>query len=187
MAFPEEFYIHLDGEQKGPYTFLQLKQLYDRGFIPEESLYWRDGLEQWQPVSDICGPSLRLRVEKKQRKKMVSMIVVGAIAGAAAFFAPLIRVGWKETNEHEFTAESAYWKARGLVREEVKSKRANIHFDGFDPTFVTLQEKSGAASVSLPCTFFPEAGGSRRARWQVAMRFESRASEWLPVESHELR
>ena len=187
MAFPEEFYIHLEGEQKGPYTFLQLRQLYDRGFIPEETLYWRDGLEQWQPVVDICGPSLRLRTEKVQRKKMVSMIVIGAMAGAAAFFAPLIHVGWKENNEHEFTAESAYWKARGLARDEVRRTHTNIHFDGFDPSFVQLNEKNAGASVSLPCTLFPEAGGSRRTKWQVAMRFEPRMSEWLPVENRELR
>jgi len=60
LAFSEEYFIHVQGEQKGPYTFPQLKRLYEKNLIPEETLYWRDGMEQLEPVSDLCGKRRRV-------------------------------------------------------------------------------------------------------------------------------
>ena len=117
MAFSEEYYVHLNGQQKGPYTLAQLMGLYAKGFIPEETLYWMDGFDQWQPVADLCGPSLRVWRKKSNKKKISISIGLVLAAGLLAFFGPLVRDGWRETNQRRFTAEAAYWKARGFVRE----------------------------------------------------------------------
>ena len=53
MISPEIFYLHLEGEQRGPYTAPQIDHLLNSGLIAEETLYWREGLEQWQPVTSL--------------------------------------------------------------------------------------------------------------------------------------
>ncbi len=180
MAFSEEYYIHLEGKQKGPYTLGQLMGLYAKGFIPEETLYWMDGFEQWHPVADLCGPSLRTWRERSSRKKLaVSVGVIVALA-LLAFFGPLVRDGWRETYQRKFTAESAYWKARGFVREEVKKRKANLHFERFDASLVTLANGTDA-TVSLPCTLFPADGTSRKSLWRVDMRFDPGGRQWRLV------
>jgi len=177
MAYSEEYYIHLNGEQKGPYTLAQLMRLYAKGFIPEETLYWMDGFEQWHPVADLCGPSLRMWREKssKRRTYIFSALVV-AIA-LLAFFGPLVREGWKEAYQRKFTPEASYWKARGFVREEVKNKKANLDFDRFNAGLVTLSG-SEVASVSLPCTLFPADGSSKRCVWSVVLHFDPAQKQW---------
>src|ERR1700733_12019673 len=53
MISPEIFYLHIHGEQRGPYTVPQIDHLLNSGLIAEETLYWREGLEQWQPVTSL--------------------------------------------------------------------------------------------------------------------------------------
>ena len=50
MRSPEVFYLHIHGEQLGPYTVPQIDHLLNTGLIAEETLYWCEGLEQWAPV-----------------------------------------------------------------------------------------------------------------------------------------
>jgi len=177
MAFSEEYYVHLNGEQKGPYTLAQLMRLYAKGFIPEETLYWMDGFDQWQPVADLCGPSLRVWRKKPSKKKITIPIGLVLAAALLAFFGPLVRDGWRETNQRRFTAQSAYWKARGLVREEMKEKKTNLAFERYDPDLVTLSNGTDA-SVLLPCTLFPADGSSKRSLWHVTLRFDPGQKQW---------
>ena len=60
MISPEVYYLHIQGEQRGPYTIPQIDHLLNSGLIAEETLYWREGLEQWQPVTSLV--SLRRKV-----------------------------------------------------------------------------------------------------------------------------
>ena len=53
MLSPEVFYLHIQGEQRGPYTIPQIDHLLNSGLIAEETLYWREGLDQWQPVTSL--------------------------------------------------------------------------------------------------------------------------------------
>ncbi len=179
MPYYEEYYIHLNGEQKGPYTLSQLMGLYAKGFIPAETLYWMDGFDQWHPVSDLCGGPLKAWAEKPDKKRVY---IFAGIAAAAllllAYFGPLVRDCWKEvSSQRKFTAEAAYWKARGFVREEMKRKRANLAFERFKAAQIALTSGSDA-SVALPCTLFPADGGSKRCVWRVALRFDGEQKQW---------
>ena len=53
MISPEVFYVHVQGEQRGPYTIPQIDHMLNSGLIERETLYWREGMEQWQPVTEL--------------------------------------------------------------------------------------------------------------------------------------
>jgi hypothetical protein len=178
MAFSEQYYLHLDGGQKGPYTFAQLKGLYDKSLIAEETLYWRDGLDQWQPVTDLCGPPLKARRKDRRKKQMISGGILVALALFAASFFPLIRDGWKEAAQDEFTAEAAYWKARGYIRQEVKTKHnATVSFDSLDRSKIELTGKTEASAI-ISGTIFPPIGSAVATGWRARLQFDPKEKEW---------
>lgn len=178
MAFSEEYYIDVRGEQKGPYTYPQLKRMYDTNLIPEEALYWQDGLEHWQPVADLCGVQKRERLQLLRRLRFVALAVVVVGAMLMGYCTPILREGWREMDERDATAEGAYWRARGFVREEVKSEGGSVAFDPFSAANVALTGGT-AASVVLPGTIFPRSGPSARITWKVAMLYRRDAREWV--------
>ena len=56
------WFISVNGDQKGPYPTDQLRQLISDGFVPQDAFVWRDGMAQWQPLSqtridDGAGPA----------------------------------------------------------------------------------------------------------------------------------
>ena len=69
----EVFFIYHNGEQRGPYTAAQVNHLHRCAFIDDDTLYWREGLEQWQPVGQIV-------LRRKRRNRMLFwFILLGAI------------------------------------------------------------------------------------------------------------
>src|SRR5438128_1331376 len=107
----EVFFIYHNGEQRGPYTAAQVNHLHRCGFIDEETLYWREGLEQWQPVSQIV-------LRRRRRNRMLFWsILLGVLVALALFlmlFGPVTAERWREMTSGELTPESAWWHARGL-------------------------------------------------------------------------
>jgi hypothetical protein len=180
VAFSEEYFIHVQGEQKGPYTFPQLKRLYETSLIPEETLYWRDGMEQLEPVSDLCGGSKRDRLRRLRRLRAIGAALVVTVALATAYCAPMLKDGWREMNERDFTPEGAYWKARGFVREEVKDRDASVAFEPFKAATVTLSGTE--ATVILPGTQYGKDDIGSKTAWKVAMQYDAERKEWrLPA------
>lgn len=47
------WFISINGEQKGPYPTDQLRQLVADGFVPGDAFVWREGMDQWQPLSQV--------------------------------------------------------------------------------------------------------------------------------------
>ncbi len=47
------WFISINGEQKGPYPTDQLRQLIADGFVPRDAFVWRDGMAQWLPLSQV--------------------------------------------------------------------------------------------------------------------------------------
>jgi hypothetical protein len=176
VAFSEEYLIHVDGEQKGPYTFPQLKRLYDTNLIPEETLYWQDGMEQWQPVSALCGPSSRDRKRRLRELRLTGIVLVVAVAVLAAYCAPVLKDGWREMNDRDPTREGAYWKARGFVREQVKGQDASVAFEPFQTATVALTGTN--VLVTLPGTLFGKDGTGSKLTWKVVMRYDVDRKEW---------
>ena len=47
----EQYYINVNGEQQGPFTYEKVQALLCIGEIPEDALLWKEGMETWIPVS----------------------------------------------------------------------------------------------------------------------------------------
>lgn len=181
MAFSEEYFIHVQGEQKGPYTFPQLKRLYEKNLIPEETLYWRDGMEQLEPVSDLCGKRRRVHLHRFKHLRVTAIVLVAAVALLTAWCAPVLNDVWREANDRDPTREGAYWKARGFVREDVKKQQdADVAFQPYSTATVTF---AGAdATVILPGTLFAKNGTAQKLSWKVAIQYDTARKEWrLPA------
>jgi hypothetical protein len=176
VAFNEVYFIHVQGEQKGPYTFPQLKRMYETNLIPEETLYWQDGMEQSQPVSDLCGERRQNRLRHLKQLRVLGAVLVVVVALAVAYCAPVLKDGWREVNDRDQTQEGAYWKARGFVREEVKQQDASVAFEPYKAATVTLT--GTGAAVVLPGTLFGKDGGAAKKAWKVVMRYDTQRREW---------
>jgi len=172
VAFPEEYFIHVHGEQKGPYTYPQIKRMYENELIPEETLYWRDGMEQLEPVSDLCGGRKKDRLRRFRQLRTTGLVLFAVIALVTAYFAPMLREGWHEMNARDQTQESAYWRARGFVRESIRKQDESVVFDPYGAANVTLTGTN--ATVILPGNVL----GKGKMTWRVAMQYDVARKEW---------
>ena len=172
----EVFFIYHNGEQRGPYTVKQINHLYQCGFVDDDSLYWREGLEQWQPIWQIV-----LRRRKRNRLLVWSVIlgVLAAIALFVALFGPVTADAWRELTSGDFTDESAWWRSRDLVRKQF-SKGGTIEFDPFPSAKVTLHGRDGA-TVIIGGTIIHSEGDREHAEWRVRLRFDADHSRWMPA------
>ena len=174
MIFPEIFYLHIQGEQRGPYTVPQIDHLLNSGLIAAETLYWREGLDQWQPVTDLVA----------LRKRANPWIKPGIALGVALIFLALLRVfgpivlmGWHEANQHEYTARAAYWRARETVRNHNLPPGALVEFAPFENATVQLAPPA-RADVILRAEVSGADGGTQFASWRVEMKYDDQSREW---------
>ena len=172
---PEVFYIHHQGEQRGPYTMKQVNHLYRASFIDDDTLYWREGMEQWNPVTEI--------VQKRRRKNRlmfwgVVLTVVVALGLLVWLFGEVTMSAWREMTSGDYTEESAWWRARGLVRSQFKHA-GNVEFDPFSPDAVSLHEPQ-EATVELSGTF-RGGGAPERRGWRVRLRYDPLKGDWMPA------
>jgi hypothetical protein len=176
LAFSEEYLINVQGEQKGPYTFPQLKRLYDKTLIPEETLYWQDGMEEWLPVSDLCRTKRRDHLRHLKQLRVTGIVLAATVVLVLAYCAPVLKDGWREMNDRDWTQEGAYWKARGFVREEVKDQDASVAFEPYRTAGAILT--GTAATVVLPGTLFGKDGTATKMTWKVEMGYDVDRREW---------
>jgi hypothetical protein len=172
----EVFFIYHNGEQRGPYTAAQVNHLHRCAFIDDDTLYWREGLEQWQPVGQIV-------LRRKRRNRMLFWFI---LLGAIVVIAPLVMLfgqvtaeAWRELTSGDFTSESAWWRARGLVREQLP-KGTQIRFDPFSNAQVTLQGREGA-TVILGGTLTQSSGSGEHGAWRVLLRYDEDHGVWAPA------
>jgi hypothetical protein len=174
MISPEVFYLHIQGEQRGPYTIPQIDHLLNSGLIAEETLYWREGLEQWQPVTSLV--SLRRKVNPWGKRALYMGIAV-VVLGVLQFFGSIALVGWRETNQHEYTEHAAYWRARDVVRGGGLPDGSVVQFHGESKAKVTMAPPA-AAAVVLEGDVTLQTGETRRTTWSVPMTFDAKNTEW---------
>jgi hypothetical protein len=173
----EVFHIHHQGEQRGPYTSRQVNHLHKCGFIDDDTLYWREGMEQWQPITEI--------VERSQRRNRVFVwsFVLGFGAAIALFvwlFGGVTSEGWKELTAGGFNEESAWWRARGLVRAQLTDGES-VAFDTKENAQITLLDKD-AATVILGGNLLKS---HKHAVWRVRLRYDADRELWLPAPHQE--
>jgi ferric-dicitrate binding protein FerR (iron transport regulator) len=174
MPTPEVFYLHIQGKQQGPYTIPQIDHLLNSGLIAEETLYWREGLEQWQPVTTLVP--LR-RKANPWRKRLIYLGLAIIALGLLQFFGSMVVVAWREINQHEYTALAAYWRARNIVRSGGLPDGAVVQFHGFSKAEVELQPPQGA-SVLLEGELTMSSGETRTVVWSVPLTFDAQNAEW---------
>lgn len=51
----EEWYVGSNGQQSGPFTLQQLRQMADTGELSKADLIWKEGLANWVPCSSVKG------------------------------------------------------------------------------------------------------------------------------------
>lgn len=51
----DQWFVHSNGEQMGPYTGEQLVQYAQEGSITAETMVWADGMAEWAPASQVPG------------------------------------------------------------------------------------------------------------------------------------
>lgn len=174
MPSPEVFYLHIQGEQRGPYTVPQIDHLLNTGLIAEETLYWCEGLDQWAPVVELVPK----RVVKRSWGKILAMLVAAAAFGlVCAFAGPVLVSGWREASQHEYTAKAAYWRAREVVRNRSVPAGYLVNFASFAKSTVTLQQKT-RASVVLAGKLIDARGTAQPMVWYVDMTFDEQRTEW---------
>jgi len=177
----EAYYLHLAGAQQGPYTIPQIDHLVNSGLIGEETLYWCEGLDQWQPVTTLV---VLRKVRPNWMKRAIIAGVLLALVVPLWIFGPILIDGWQEANQHEFTSTAAYWRARDVVRTELHTQGLLVQFAGEAECPVTMGTQS--AEVKLHGSATDAARKSTAAVWRVAMVFDPGAEEWsgtLPVTS----
>lgn len=174
MISPEIFYLHIHGEQRGPYTIPQIDHLLNSGLIAEETLYWREGLEQWQPVTSLV--KLRRRANP-WLKRLIILGFLAVIALLIQFFGSVAILGWREASQHEYTASAAYWRARGIVRSEALPAASVVDFSSFGDSRVEMQPPQ-MAIVRLQGEISERPNQARKVTWTVYMHYDPKAREW---------
>jgi hypothetical protein len=179
MQQAEVFHIYHHGEQRGPYSARQVNHLYKCGFIGDETLYWRDGMEQWQPITEIV--ERRRRRRNRLRRWGVMLGVATIIALLVVLFGDATRDAWREMTSGEYTVESAWWRARGLVRENL-AEGEKVVFEPIHKASVKF-EGSDAAIVDLAGEMTDGLGHLSRVSWRVRMNFDTARRLWQPAAS----
>ena len=174
MISPEVFYVHIHGEQRGPYTIPQIDHMLNAGLIALETLYWREGMEQWQPVTELV---VVRHVPNPWIKPAIALAVVLALAVLVRMFGPITLEGWRETNQHAYTAPAAYWRAREVVRSAALPRGSVVNFGGFSTAQVALTPP-GAALVIVRGEVLEAGGQMRPHAWRVPMKFDAKARDW---------
>ena len=182
MNSSEVFYVHLQGVQRGPYTIPQIDHMLNSGLIELETLYWREGMEQWQPVTELV-------VVREVKSRWGRTLVMGAVAlilGVLAWvFGPITLEGWRETNQRSFTEEGAYWRARDAVRTQGMPKGGTVIFEGQRSASVVL-EAPRRARVTLTGEVQMSGGAARRVIWAVRLIFDPKEASWFGEEVKEV-
>lgn len=179
----EVFYLHINGEQRGPYTVRHIDHLLNSGLINEDALFWREGLEQWQPVTELV---VRRQPKNHWGKRLVALavaLVIGLLL--LRVFLPITLEGWREINQHEFTKKAAYWRARGVVRAQCVPPGALVSFAKLPQAAVHLQDGDGARVV-LRGELSGPSGPIRPTSWQVDLHYDKARSEWSAAAAREI-
>ncbi len=176
----ERYFLYLHGTQRGPYTVGQIGHMVNSGIVHSEAMFWCEGLEQWQPVTQLIVP----KEEVKRRRLHFGAGTLGTFAVLALvvwLFMPTLREGWREQHQVDKDQASAYWRARGVLRENL-GWFSGVHFRDFDPAQVTFLE-GDRASVELEAQVSPVVGESHLTRWKVDLQYDKRLRMWMAAES----
>jgi hypothetical protein len=175
MNSHEAFYVHVHGEQKGPYTIRHLDHLLNSGLIPVETLYWTEGLEQWLPITELIPLRKKPRIWRKLAWSGGALTIVGILT---LLFGSTIADGWRENTQREYTVTGAYWSARGAVRSSGVPSGKLVQFAPESESPVTLVPPDSADVLVHGNLSGGGGGGGTKTSWKVHLSFNSLRCEW---------
>ncbi len=173
----ERYFLYVDGVQRGPYTVSHIGHMVNSGIVHSSAMFWCEGLEQWQPVTQLIVP----KHEQKRRRLSVSawfLAALGCVLILLWLAFPTLKEGWREQHQVEQSPLAAYWSARGMVRSHVGWFTA-LRFREFNSECVALTA-DGHASVTLEAEVSRGGAAERVGRWQVDLRYDKRMQVWMP-------
>ena len=179
---PEAFYLLIQGEQRGPYTIGQIDHLLNSGLIGEDATFWREGLEDWQPVTHL----VTLRNKPSGRRWGVTVTLAVVLLAAARFgrlFGPTVMEGWRETAQYDFSERAAYWRARDIIRQRALPAGSVVNFAPQSRAEIRLRQSPQGANVRLGGEVIGEHGQNRTASWDVALNYDPQLKEWSGVDA----
>lgn len=175
MKSSEVFYLHIDGNERGPYTVSQIDHLLNSGLIPDHTLFWREGMAQWTPVTQLVA-----RRAQPKRNWVRTGILGGILFLVLVFlriFGPTTIMGWREASQSDFTPEAAYWRAREVVRSNALPSGAVVLFHAFKLAEVKLQGDEGG-EVVLKGDVTLARGAAQTTTWKVQLAYNQRLKQW---------
>jgi hypothetical protein len=51
-------YVYMQGRRRGPYEKAQLEEMWKRGELPMDALYWHDCMPQWAVISELFADTI---------------------------------------------------------------------------------------------------------------------------------
>jgi len=48
-----DIYVYMQGQRRGPYDKAQLQEMWNRGQLPRDTLYWHVDMSKWAVISDL--------------------------------------------------------------------------------------------------------------------------------------
>lgn len=172
----EKYFLYVDGTQRGPYTVSQVHHMVNNGIVPSESMFWCEGLEQWQPVTQLIVPKEE-KIRRRFRLSARAVLAMAALAVLSWAAWPMIRQGWRELHQVEYTAEAAYWRARGVIREGLGTFTA-VQFEEYHDGDVQMSKDQ--TTVRLGAQIKRLGGEQRNMRWIVLLKYDPRLKHWQP-------
>ena len=83
----QDWYVTIDGEQWGPYTWAEIRAWLEEGRVSEDDLCWREGFEEWVPIAsqleritEALTPGV---ASEKASLGLARFLVLAALVGAA--------------------------------------------------------------------------------------------------------
>ncbi len=177
----EMYFLYLDGVQRGPYTVSQIGHMVNSGIVHPDALFWCEGLDQWQPVAQLITP--KEEIQKRRIRLSFGVILylgVGVLILLSVY--PSLKQGWREQHQVEKTAQGAYWRARGVLREHL-GWFSSVSFADYQSPDVRFHGE-GDALVDL---HLERVTAGKPAHWKVRVHYDDRLKMWVPAENAEIQ
>jgi DNA-binding transcriptional regulator of glucitol operon len=176
LVSEEIYHLQVQGERRGPYTLRQIDHQLNSGLIGEDTLYVREGMEDWAPVTNIVVRRKKRRRGWKFRGALLAFLCFMVVL--ARFFLPGVLETWRELSQFQYTERAAYWRSRDAVRHQALPPATVIRFGTFQEARVALDPDTAGATVRLPGEVTEQGGGKHVHSWQVALVFDHEKKLW---------
>jgi hypothetical protein len=175
LVSEEIYHIQVQGERRGPYTLRQIDHQLNSGLIGEDTLFVREGMEDWAPVTNIV---VRRRPRRKWRFSGLLFAFLLFLLVIGRFLLPGVVETWRELSQFQYTERAAYWRARDAVRHQALPQGALVRFGTFEEARVKLDPETSGAVVHLPDEVTAQGGARQVQTWLVTMSFDQEKKLW---------